>query len=174
MSRLGRMGLLALGLVLLIAPAAAGQGRAGCAWPARDGGFGMRGPMGPNLGRVITVAMENRADLALTDDQMAELQVLLDEFEGVAEAAAESREKSREELRSGDLTREEMRERRSAESAAFREVAQQYHERFDGILSQAQRDQVRGIMVRTMTDGRGAARGGNRPGRPGAGRGTGR
>jgi hypothetical protein len=130
--------------------------------------------MGPNLQRVVTVAMENRADLNLTEAQLDQLQLLLDDFQGAAAVAAEARERSMEQLRSGELTREEMRERRSVESAAFRETAQQYHGRLDEILSQAQRDQVHGIMMRNMRDHREVARGRSGQGRSRGGRGHGR
>jgi hypothetical protein len=180
MGRVGSIVLMAGTALVLMAPAGiAGQSRSGGGPSGRDGG--MRGPpRGPGLERMVDLATENRADLGLTEDQLQELQSLQREFQEVSSQAYQAREEAREKLRSGELSREEMRSLRSEESQAFRGVAEGFHRRIQGILTQPQRDQLTGIMIRSGRGGAGgrpagrgpgarSRRGGSRGGGPGPG-----
>lgn len=164
MGRVGWIVVVAGMAVALMAPTGlAGQSRGGDGPPGRDGG--MHGPpRGPGLERMVEVATGNREDLGLTEDQVQELQVLLEEFKAVSSQAEQAREEAREKLRSGELSREEMRSLRSEGSEGFRAVAEGFHQRIHGILTQPQQDQLTGIMIRS---GREEAR------RSSAGRGSG-
>jgi Spy/CpxP family protein refolding chaperone len=150
--------------LVLMAPAGiAGQSRAGGGPSGRDGK--MRGPpRGPGLERMVDLATANRADLGLTEDQVQELQFLLREFDEVSSQADLAREEAREKLRSGELDREEMRSLRSEESEALRGLAEGFHHRIQGILTQPQQDQLTGIMIRSGRGGAGGRPAGRGPG----------
>ena len=114
---------------------------------------------------MVGLATENRQDLGLSEDQVLELESLLAEFQEVSSQADQAREEAREKRRSGELSREEMRSLRSEESEAFRAVAEGFHQRIQGILTQPQHDQLTGLMIRSSR----AAAGGQPAGRgPGA------
>ena len=149
MGRVGWTVVVAGTAVVLMAPTGmAGQSPAGGGPPGRDGG--MHGPpRGPGLERVVEVATGNREDLGLTADQVQELQSLLEEFEAVSAQAEQAREEAREMRRSGELSRDEMRSLRSEGSEGFRTLAEGFHERIQGILTQPQQDQLTGIMIRS-------------------------
>jgi len=75
-------------------------------------GFGRRGmgpgdPGGPNMGRSIELALENRDALEITDDQALRLQELQKVVDEEIAPLAETMKALRESVRSGDLDREE-------------------------------------------------------------------
>ncbi len=114
----------------------------------------------------VEQALRLRDTLQLTDDQVAQLQALRQEAVADRQAAMDNRIDAQSRFRAGDLTRDEFREEAAARHEEARSGAEARQERFSGILTEEQGEQL-------ATARRRAFRMGRHGGRPGGGEGRG-
>lgn len=127
------------GLMVAAAPLVAQQG------PGARGpqGRGM-GPMGPGVERNIEVALSRAETLGLGEARVQELRAMQEELARVREGLGKDVEAFRQETRRQDR---DLREARRAQAQSLREKRQEalqpFQQRYEGLLTEAQRTQIR-------------------------------
>jgi hypothetical protein len=154
-------------MILIAAPAAAqrpGPGGRG----AGDRPEMMGGPAG--LGRAVDLALSRRDSLALSGDQVQRLEAFKAELERNRTAMREELEQARADA-GGD--RAQIRERMEALQERMRAAREDERERFEGILTEPQRERLQQLSRQDRRRGPGGADGPGRRGRRGPGGGAG-
>jgi hypothetical protein len=136
-------------LLLLLAPSALlAQGREG-----REG-RGMRGMPVMNAARVL---IENRADLTLSDEQVAQLQVIADSLEQKNAPFVQAMQAMRQSGGRGSVS-EADREKMRTDMEQARANSEAARQEIDGVLSAEQRTKAQELRLRAGRRGGGARR----------------
>lgn len=122
--------------------------------------------------RALDLALENSAELGLTEEAMSQLQLLRQEAAPAVEQLQQEREQLRQDMQ--DMSREERRARRESLAATrdrHRELMAPFTDRFQEILTVEQHRELRQLM-RSRSGRGGSTDGARRPrsGRRGGGR----
>ena len=133
-------------LLLLLAPSALlAQGREG---------RGMRGMPVMNVARVL---IENRADLTLSDEQVAQLQVIADSLEQKNAPFVQAMQAMRQSGGRGSVS-EADREKMRTDMEQARANSEAARQEIDGVLSAEQRTKAQELRLRAGRRGGGARR----------------
>jgi hypothetical protein len=125
------------------------------------GGEAFRGPGGPNLGRSLELALENREELELSQEQLTQLQELKQIIDEDVAGLAEEMKALRESIRSGEVGRDEGMRRMQALQGEFLTASAPLTGRVREILTVEQHGKLQPLVRRGRVGrvGAGAVRG---------------
>ena len=133
---------------------------------AQQGSSGMRGPgmQNPRGGEGIEHLLQLRETLELTDDQIARLESLQGDFAEQREAHRAEAEEFRRQVRSGDLSPNEIEERRKTRRESMEQVRRAHRQMVEQLLTEEQRGKLEEIGQVRRRGMRAGARAGFRAG----------